>query len=260
MQLEGQQACATSTLGFNPASGPEPGLRSLSGLSGIQFPPANTVAGFVLKDVDTYEFGFDQLDFQIFGPANRLPRETPVYHQYLSFEQGPSEFAIYRNVGGPTLDWATLGYFAIPTQICFYGVGVAVFSPPTSGTKSYNGIADGVQIGSGEPQRLFGSVATLTYNFTDNTASVTVELVERDNAFANFLLNPSKAGKKLAGSGTGSPSRFQGTLSDSSSGLAGTFVGSLLGPEAKGGEIAFALSDASGVKVMGSGAFGVDAN
>lgn len=262
MQLEGQQACAQGTLGFNPRSGAQPGWTSLSGLSGAQFPVPPAVAGISLTGVDTYALGFEQSIS--FGPADRIAPEAPVYDQF--FNDG-GEFAIFRNVGPQRFDWATLGVHAVETQLCFFAVGVPLsyppgsgISPPVSGKAPYVGFADGMVTGGAQVQRLFGSGATATFDYAAGTVSVRLELFGRGNAFGDFT-SPIPLRTKIAdvtGSGTGTAQRFTGALQSEGGALTGSFVGGLLGPTALGGNLAFILSDGAGVQIIGAAAIAPD--
>ena len=253
MQLEGQLACAQGAVGFNPASSTQPGWSTLGTLSGPQFAEPPAVGAFTLTGVDTYSIGFD--DPLIFSPANRIASETTRYDQFFN---GSEEFAVYRNGDPSRFDWVTLAVYAVQTQLCFLAVGVPLSSPPTTGTTPFAGFADGVVTGGPEARRLFGSLATLTFDYTAGTASVSVELVGRGDASGAFMQSAATPVGKVTGNGTGTAVRFHGTLRSEDGRLTGSFMGGLLGPGAANGEFAFALSDGAGLQIIGAAALAPD--
>jgi hypothetical protein len=249
MQLEGQLACAQSALGFNAASHPQPGWSTLGSLSGPQFAEPPTVGAFTLTGVDTYSIGFE--DPLTFGPSNRIASETGRYDQFFN---GTEEFAVYRNGNPARFDWVTLAVHAVPTQLCFLAVGVPLSSAPMVGTTPFAGFADGVVTGGAEPRRLFGSLATMTFDYSAGTASVSVQFVGRGDATGIFTQSPATAVGTVTGTGTGNANRFSGTLRSEEGHLTGLFMGSLLGPGAANGEFAFFLSDGAGLQIIGAAA------
>ncbi|MEO7551137.1 MAG: hypothetical protein ABIT09_08360 [Croceibacterium sp.] len=253
MQLEGQLACAQGAVGFNPASGAQPGWSALGSLSGAQFAEPPTVGAFTLTGVDTYSIGFD--DPLIFGSANRIASETARYDQFFD---GSEEFAVYRNGNPSHFDWVTLAVYALQTQLCFLAVGVPLSSPPSTGATPFAGFADGVVTGGAEARRLFGSLVTLTFDYRAGTASVILQLVGRGDAANAFMQSPATPVGKVTGTGTGTAERFRGTLRSEDGRLTGSFMGGLLGPGAANGEFTFALSDGAGVQIIGAAALAPD--
>lgn len=253
MQLEGQLACAQGVVSFNSASSAQPGWSALGTLSGPQFAEPPTVGAFTLTAVDAYSIGFD--DPLIFGPANQITSETARYDQFFN---GSEEFAVYRNGNPSRFDWVTLAVHAVPTQLCFLAVGVPLSSPPSTGTTPFKGFADGVVTGGAEARRLFGSLATLTFDYGAGTASVSLQLVGRGDAYGAFTQSPATAVGKVTGTGTGTAVRFRGTLRSEDGRLTGSFMGGLLGPGAANGEFAFALNDGAGLQIIGAAALAPD--
>ena len=249
MQLEGQLACAQGAVGFNSASSAQPGWSALGSLSGPQFAEPPTVGAFTLTGVDSYSIGFDNP--MIFGPANRIASETGRYDQFFN---GGEEFAVYRNGNPARYDWVTLAVYAVPTQLCFFAVGVPLSSPASTGTTPFAGFADGVVTGGADARRLFGSSAGMTYDYGAGTASVSLELFGRGDASGAFTQSPAAAVGKVTGTGTGTAARFRGTLRSEDGSLTGSFMGGLLGPSGLGGQFAFSLSDGAGTLIIGTAA------
>ena len=109
-----------------------------------------------------------------------------------------------------------------------------------------------------DARRLFGSLATLTFDYGAGTASVKLELVGRGDAFGAFHQSPAAAVGTVTGTGTGTGQRFRGTLRSEDGRLTGSFMGGLLGPGGANGEFAFALSDGAGLHIIGAVALGPD--
>lgn len=246
--ISGPYACAPATLGFAERPSAAPGLTSLTAFldNGQVF----DLFPMELPRIDTYEYGFVPT---VFDAADKVASESGVYDQFVT----DGELDIYRNQGPFRFDWATLGLVSNKgdSNLCALALGLAVFDAPVSGSRSYGGIADGIAFVGGEARRMFGSPATLTYNYAAGTGTVRLELSGRGDAFGNFAAGPGTPIVIVTGNISSANGRFSGILQSASTGLVGTLRGSLFGPQAKGAGVAFELSDGAGTRIIGSAAF-----
>ena len=255
-QLEGNCAYARGTLTFNSRTDVLPGLAAITGVTGadLSAPPSGTVGvGITLRGVDAYDVGFEGPQFR---PADKIAAETALFDQYFQSAGFDNvELDIYRNNGPLAFASVALGFYAEPTVFCPFAIGLPVTGLPTSGTATYGGIADGIAIVGGEPRRLFGSPATLTFDYAGNTGTVRLELSGRGDAFGNFTATPASSVTLVTSTVTGVSGQFSGTAQGSPGGYSGTVMGYFLGPQANGVGMAFRLEGANGARIIGSAAF-----
>lgn len=195
-----------------------------------------------------YSYDINGFGGPTFGSATR--KGGTAFEVFVIGPGTDSELQISRT---RTLEFATLGFTQFYQPCYFAAAPPATVARPQTGSRSYDGLIDGLHQASGDADRLYGGSATLTFQPASGAYSVSLTLRTIEDAFGE----PDGQAQSLVGS-AGAVLRLDpatGTFASAAltgpDGFTGSITGRLGGSFHAAALLTFELSNAAGDRIWG---------